>query len=196
MKKKLCKAISTILCLSLIFGFTACGKAETWNGETECLGELTMVLDFANLYEYVGIVDHVFVGIVEEAEYFIPEKRTEYEQSFSQYQIHVDENLKGELVDTIICSKMGGLKKDGTMLLVAAETPDGNLIMDNGLPEVGEQYIFLAYSQQDGSLTLSEIFDNREYSEDLLAEYLDYVENEIPYERERFVTIYSKEEKK
>lgn len=196
MKKKLCKAISTILCLSLIFGLTACAKADTWNGETECLGELTMVLDFTNLYEYVGIVDHVFVGTVEEAEYYIPEKRTEYEQSFSQYQIHVDENLKGELIDTITCSKMGGLKKDGTMLLIAAETPNGNLIMDNGLPEVGKQYIFLAYSQQDGSLTLSEILDNREYSEDLLAEYMDYVDNEIPYERERFVTIYSKEEKK
>ena len=80
------------------------------------------------------------------------------------------------------------------MLLIAAETPDGNMIMDNGLPEVGKQYIFLAYSQQDGSLTLSEILDNREYSEDLLAEYMDYVDNEIPYERERFVSAYSKED--
>lgn len=91
---------------------------------------------------------------------------------------------------------MGGLKNDGTMLLVAAETPNGNLIMDNGLSEVGKQYIFLAYTQQDGSLTLSEIFDNREYSEDLLVEYMDYVDNEIPYERERFVSTYGKQKDK
>lgn len=71
---------------------------------------------------------------------------------------------------------------DLTMLLIAAETPSGELVMDSGLPEAGKQYVFLAYAQPDGSLTLSEIFDNREYNEELLAEYQDYVENEIPFE--------------
>lgn len=190
MKKRiaLLLALVCVLCLCL----TACNKHETWNGETECLGEVTMVFDFTNLYQYVGIVDYVFVGTVEEAEYNIPEKRTEYEQSFSKYQIRVDKNLKGELIETIRCSKMGGLIQDGTMLLVAVETPNGKMVMDSGLPEVGKQYIFLAYTQQDGSLTLSEILDNREYSEELLAEYLDYVDNEIPFERERFVSEYRK----
>lgn len=177
-----------VLCLCL----TACNKQKSWNGETECLGEVSMVLDFTNLYEYVGIVDHIFVGTVEEAEYYIPEKRTEYEQSFSKYQIRVDKNLKGELIETIRCSKMGGLIQDGTMLLIAAETPNGKMVMDSGLPEVGKQYVFLAYTQQDGSLTLSEILDNRKYNEDLLAEYMDYIGNEIPFERERFVSEYNK----
>lgn len=186
------KLIVLIVCLYLTLFVISCGKDVTWNGKTECLGELTMVLDFTNLYEYVGIVDHVFVGTVEEAEYSIPEKRTQHEQSFSTYQIHVDKNLKGELTETISCSKMGGLINDGTMLLVAAETPNGKLLMDTGLPEVGRQYVFLAYVQPDGSLSLSEILDNREYNEDLLVEYLDYVDNEIPFERERFVSEYIK----
>ena len=188
MKKLIVLVLVCVLCV----GLTACNKEVTWNGEAECLGELTMVLDFTNLYEYVGIVDYVFVGTVEGAEYVIPEKRTEYEQSFSQYQIRVNRNLKGELIETITCSKMGGLKTDGTMLLIAAETPNGKVVMDNGLPEVGKQYIFLAYTQRNGSLTLSEILDNREYNDELLAEYLDYVDNEIPFERERFISEYNK----
>lgn len=187
--KKLLICFLFLALISLLLASSFCEEV-TWNGETECLGQLTMVLDFTNPYEYVGIVDYVFVGTVEDADAVIPDKRTEYEQSFSKYQIHVDRNLKGELEENIVCAKMGGLKNDGTMLLVAAETPSGKLIMDSGLPEVGKQYIFLAYGQPDGSLTLSEIFDNREYSEDLFAEYLDYVENENPFDRERFVSEY------
>ena len=185
------KLIGFILCICLTLLVTSCGNDVTWNGKIECLGELTMVLDFTNLYEYVGIVDHVFIGTVERADYSIPVDVTQYAQSFSQYQIHVDRNLKGELIENIECSKMGGLKNDRTMLLVAAETPNGKLVMDTGLPEVGKQYIFLAYTQPDGSLTLSEIFDNREYTDALLVEYLDYVDNEVAFERERFVSEYS-----
>ena len=186
------KILLCIIIVALVSAFliVASGDEVTWNGETECLGQLTMVLDFTNPYAYVGIVDYVFVGTVEGRDAVIPDKRTEYEQSFSKYSIHVDRNLKGELAEDIVCAKMGGLKKDGTMLLVAAETPGGELIPDSGLPEIGKQYVFLAYAQPDGSLTLSEIFDNREYDARLLAEYTDYVENEIPYDRERFVSEY------
>ena len=192
--KKLIAIILVSACVLGVIGY-ACSLSYTqnevtWNGNTECLGQLTMVLDFTNPYEYVGIVDYVFVGHVEDVDVVIPDKRTEFEQSFSKYQIHVDKNLKGELVENIVCSKMGGLKNDGTMLLIAAETPSGKLVMDNGLPELGKQYVFLAYGQPDGSLTLSEIFDNREFNEELLEEYVDYVENEITFERERFVSEY------
>lgn len=76
--------------------------------------------------------------------------------------------------------------------LVEAETPVGETIMGTGLPEVEKQYIFPAYAQSDGSLTLSEVFDNREYNEDLAAEYSDYSDNEIPFERKRFTSKYSK----
>ena len=187
--KKILFCIITVALVSALL-IVASGDEVTWNGETECLGQLTMVLDFTNLYAYVGMVDYVFVGTVEGRDAVIPDRRTEYEQSFSKYSIHVDRNLKGELAEDIVCSKMGGLKKDGTMLLVAAETPSGELIPDSGLPEIGKQYVFLAYAQPDGSLTLSEIFDNREYDARLLEEYMDYVENEIPYDRERFVSEY------
>ena len=186
------KLIVFILCICITFLVTSCENNVTWNGKTESIGTLTMVLDFTNLYEYVGIVDHVFVGTVEVADYNISEDMAQYESSLSKYQIRVDRNLKGQLVENIECSKIGGLKKDGTMLVVAAETPNGKMVMDTGLPEVGKQYIFLAYTQPDGSLTLSEIFDNREYNEALLVEYLNYIENEISFDRERFVSEYTK----
>ena len=188
MKKLLCFVVMIAIVLSL----SACGKTTVeWNGKTEEMANLLMVSDITNLYEYVGIVDYVFVGTVKEIEHnVIPDKIKQHEDSYSEYKITVDDNLKGKLVSEISCRKMGGFRKDGTMLLVSAEVPGGRMILDNGLPEVGKQYIFLAYAQPDGSLTLSEIFDNREYDEDLLAEYVEYVKNEIPQDRERFTSTY------
>ena len=178
--------------LVLSLSLSSCTKATVeWNGKTEVLADLLMVSDITDMYEYVGIVDYVFVGTVEEIKHnVIPDKIRKHEDSYSEYRITVDENLKGNLVSEISCRKMGGFRKDGTMLLISAEVPGGQMIMDSGLPEEGKQYIFLAYAQPDGSLTLSEIFDNREYDEDLLKEYLDYVNNEIPHERERFPSVY------
>ena len=188
MKKLLCFVVMIAVVLSL----SACGKTTVeWNGETEEMANLLMVSDITNLYEYVGIVDYVFVGTVKEIEHnVIPDKIKQHEDSYSEYKITVDDNLKGNLVSEISCRKMGGFRKDGTMLLVSAEVPGGRMILDNGLPEIGKQYIFLAYAQPDGSLTLSEIFDSREYDEDLLAEYAEYVKNEVPQDRERFTSTY------
>lgn len=188
------RTVTVILCTALIFAFCCCGKKTVgWNGKTECMAELFMITDFTNPYEYVGMVDYVFVGTVADTERLVlPERRKEHQDHYSTYKIHVDENIKGELAEDIVCSKLGGLKKDGTMLLIAAETPDGRMIMDNGLPEIGKQYVFMAYGQPDGRLTLSEIFDNREYDQNLLDEYTEYVKNEIPQDRERFPSDYQK----
>ena len=190
------KRISTVLfCLALMISLCSCStKTVEWNGKTECLAEILMITDFTNPYEYVGMVDYVFVGTVTDTERLVlPDKRKEHQDNYSTYKIHVDENVKGELVEDIVCSKLGGLNKDGTMLLIAAEAPDGSVILDNGLPEIGKQYVFMAYAQPDGRLILSEIFDNREYNQDLLYEYREYVENEIPYDRERFPSDYKEE---
>ena len=186
------RCLSLIMLFALSLSLTACTKTTVeWNGKTEEMANLLMVSDITDLYRYVGLVDYVFVGTVKEIKHnVIPRKNKQHGDSYSEYEITVDENLKGNLVSEISCRKMGGFKKGGTMLLISAEVPGGRIIPDNGLPEVGKQYIFLAYAQPDGSLTLSEIFDNREYSEDLLTEYYDYVNHEIPDERERFTSVY------
>ena len=96
-------------------------------------------------------------------------------------------DLKGELTEIVECSKHGGFKKDGTMMLICSDNS-----ADTGLPESGNQYIFLAYAQSDGSLTLSEFFDNRQYSDELLQEYLDYCNNEVTFDRTRFISNFDK----
>lgn len=160
----------------------------TWNGDTEYYAHVNMVVDETNLYEYVGAVDYVFVGTVEKiVKNVIPDEPNSSDADISVYKIRVDENLKGELSENIECSKHGGFKKDGTMMLIFSDRSK-----DTGLPESGNQYIFLAYAQPNGSLTLSEFFDDRQYNDELLQEYLDYCNNEITFDRPRFTSNFDK----
>lgn len=127
-----------------------CDSRVTWNGKTKELVLLSMVNDVSDMYKYVGMVDYVFVGTVEEnINNVLPKKIKDHEDYYSSYKIHVDKNLKGELAEDIVAFKMGGL-------------------------------------------VLSEIFDNREYTDSLLEEYLDYCDNEITFDRERFISKYAK----
>lgn len=192
MKVNMKKSFSIILMILMSLVLVSCNKSVEWNGKTEELASLLMVEDISDPYAYVGMVDYVFVGTVEEIiDGILPNKIKAYEDSFSTYKIHVDQNLKGKLIEEIEVQKMGGYKKDGTMCLITAEMPDGTMIQDTGLPEEGKQYIFLAYGQPNGELHLSELFDDREYNEELLNEYIDYVENEIFNNRERFPSQYA-----
>lgn len=190
------KLLSIVLCGAMLLFLMGCTpKVGTWNGETEVFAELLMVSDIEDGYRYAGMVDYVFVGTVTEViRDVLPNTAKSYEDHYSTYGIHVEQNLKGELAREITASKMGGYKRDGTLCLVSAELPTGETIVDSGLPEVGREYVFLAYAQPDGSLILSELLDSRECTDGLIAEYADYIENEIPFDRERFVSQYEREE--
>lgn len=185
------KLISVCLVLLVLLCISGCDKNVTWNGKTEQMLRLSMVEDISDMKKYVGLVDYVFVGTVEEVvDEVLPNNIKEHDDYYSTYKIRVNKNLKGELVEEIEASKMGGLKSDGTMCLVTAETPNGEMINDSGLPEVNRQYIFLAYAQEDGDLTLSEILDDRECTDVLIEEYSEYIKNEITFNRERFSSRY------
>jgi len=162
------------LCLLLVLSGCA-AKVTAWNGKTEYYAQVCMTIDPTNLQEYVDAVDYVFVGTVQETIKNVISEKDDY----STYRIHVDKNLKGELAESVICAKEGGLRKDGTMLLVASGEKK-----DTGIPEDGRQYIFMANAQLDGSLLLSTFLDDRPYSAELLQEYLEYCENEIPSDEE------------
>ena len=168
-----------ILLVSCLFLSSCANHPVQWNGNT-VYTHITMALDETDLYQYVGAVDYIFVGVVQEANTNITEDNDK-----STYKIEVTDNLKGELADEIECSKHGGILKDGTMLLYESDN-----LQDVGLPEVGSTYIFMAYAQPDGSLLLSEFWGNVEFSEEELNRFYNYIENEIPYERERFSSEY------
>ena len=112
MKKNILLGAVFLMILSLLSGCSS--KTVTWNGDIEYYAHVSMVVDETNLYAYVGIVDYVFVGTVEEiVKNVVPDEPDGSDEDLSVYKIHVDENLKGELVENIECSKQGGLKKMG-----------------------------------------------------------------------------------
>ncbi len=185
MEKKV--LLGVLVCIILLLAGCS-ASTVTWNGNTEYYAHVNMIVDETDLYQYVGIVDYVFIGTVEEiVKNVIPDAPGGSDEDISVYRIRVDENLKGRLVENIECSKHGGFKKDGTMMLMFSDNSK-----DTGLPESGNQYIFLAYAQPDGSLSLSEFFDNRPYDDELLQEYLDYCNNEVLFDRTRFVSSFDK----
>lgn len=187
------KKTVTLLLIAACLSFAGCKKTVEWNGDTMVMASLYMAEDFSNYYRSVGMADNVFVGTVTEViSNVLPLNSKKHEDNFSSYKIHVDKNIKGELVEEVEARKMGGFKKDGTMLVVEAEMPTGVTIVDAGQPKVGRQYIFLAYAQKDGSLILSELLDDRECSDALIEEYMEYCANEIIFDRERFVSKYAK----
>lgn len=170
------------LCLFLALLLAGCGeKVVVWNGETEYYAHVTLAVDETNLYEYVDAVGHVFVGTVEKVEQNLVPDEPEYgEDDLSVYKIRVDKNIRGRLGSQVECAKHGGIRQDGTMLLIQSDNS-----VDTGLPEEGGQYIFLAYAGRGGRLLLSEFFDNRPYSDDLLQEYLDYCRHSAPSDGEK-----------
>lgn len=170
--------------LCLLPALTGCAaEVMEWNGKTEYYAQVCMTIDPMDMYEYVGAEDYVFVGTVEETIKNVISEKGESDEEYSVYKIRIDKNLKGELAESVVCVKQGGLRKDGTMLLLSSGEK-----RDTCLPETGKQYIFMANAQPDGSLLLSEFFDDRPYSGELLREYLEYCENEIPSDGEHAVT--------
>jgi len=135
-----------------------------------------------NLYIRTGAVDNVFVGkVVKKVSNIVNDDKPD-----TIYQIEVLENLKGELVVDVEAKYHGGYRKDGTLILNT-----GDIIVDDGLPEVGETYIFSTFSQPDGSLLIADL-TKKLYSEETKKEFQDYIENQEENNRERFSSKYDK----
>ena len=178
--------VLNIVILILFITLTSCsqGDAEIEPNGIVVYNRVTLINDETNLYVSVGYVDYVFVGTVTE----LLKNISDLDCPDSVYKINVIENLKGSLtdtqgnlVDTVEVRKHGGYRKDGTLVL--SET---DFTKDSGLPEIGKQYIFLAFGQHDGSLLLAQINGNIEYTDSVKADYIYYIENQIEAERERY----------
>ena len=180
MKKRIIDTVVILLILSVILTVPGCGKQVTeWNGEKEVFCYMLMVMDCSDPAVYATLMDYVFTGTVTGIERNVVNVKSRKEQdSYSSYRIHVDLSLKGELEGDIICQKLGGLSKDGTMMLVEAESMDGKSVTDSGMPEAGKKYMFMARERPDGSYVLSELLDPRECTEELIEEYRNILEGD------------------
>lgn len=145
----------------------------------------TFVYDTAAKNECVGISDYVFVGKV------ISNDGTIYKNTkgspYTNYTIQVITNIKGQLIteNPISITKKGGINQDETYIY---------LFEDDCLPQVDEEYVFLACTQEDGSLLIAGPNSNLNVEdESVIASYQEAKNNEvIKYERKRFVSIYDK----
>lgn len=114
----------------------------------------SFTIDVDSYAELAGDADYVIVGKVlkemgtdyENVVILENEDGTEREDAtpYTNYQVKVEENLKGELIqeEPIIITKKGGIMKDGKTYYIYS---------DDTLPVEGESYVFYIYGQKDGS---------------------------------------------
>lgn len=177
MKRKQKAAI--VLAATLTLGMTACNSAPQNAAELPVKQmHASFVYDTESKEESVGMVDHVFLGKV-----VSNDGTSDREDSpYTNYTVQVLENIKGSLTtDTPIqIAKHGGVYKDGSSVY---------LFENDVLPEVDQTYVFLAYAQKDGSLTVSGPHSNIAADADaetVVETYQAAYTNEIiPVERER-----------
>lgn len=167
-------------------------------------------IDVNNPNETVGDSDYVFVAEVLEENGTVYKDRVLIENAdgtmqsvgdaYTQYTVSVVSNLKNELVVDvpIHIEKMGGIREDGSAY---------DIFEDDELPKVGETYVFIAYTQDDGSLLVSGAnsnipFDERASAVDTEAEvaktsefkeYEEAVENQVETDREKLESDYDVE---
>lgn len=210
-QKKIHKLI--LVAILIVISVEGCGK-ETGIDQSTNKAEIptemmqgSYAIDVDNPAEVVGSSDYTFVGYVDElidTEYMFPgfietetgDKKTS--SPFTNYSITVLENIKGELPvgKSIPIQKDGGLAEDQSCYIIYER---------DSLPEVGKTYIFVIYTQRDGTLSISGpnsniLLDtqidikNRSSvdftNSDVFNTYLDAYKNQIVSERKRSVSIY------
>ena len=182
MKKLFTVGIAVSIILASLMG---CSKEITPNGET-IYNHVSMAGDETNMQEVVGFADYVFIGVVEK----LNKRDIDNEFPNEYYSVAVLENLKGSLItdSNIEVVKHGGYSENGTLILYASDN-----LVGTGLCEIGDEYIFIGFGQPDGSLLLEHLSGNVEYSDELKMDYLDFIENQIEIERERFKSKYDSE---
>lgn len=207
MKKKI---ITIILVLGVVAGISGMlymqkGKNKNVENAAANVSDLPVyamkadfVYDTENINESVGIVDYVFFGEVvskDETTYedVVPmedEKGKTVEEGtpYTHYSVIVKENIKGDLEKEkeIKIVKHGGVAQDKKSVV---------LFDKDCLPEVGKQYIFLAYAQSDGSLLISgpnsNVLANAKKQETVVNEYEKAVKHEkVNVDRERYISNY------
>ena len=162
MKKKIILAVA--LAILVLFGYVA--------GVTKKGAEALIYVAIADISDMQSVVDSVnciFVGVVKESDTLI----FDYDGK-SEFQIQVVKNIKGELPTETTVYKHGGHFINGNEVVVKADdesyTP---------MPEVGKQYLFLAFEQESGEVIIADYYGNVDYTNnEKVSEILQYIDKE------------------
>jgi hypothetical protein len=177
------KRLKILIETLIVFAVFLCSCQMPPNGETTYY-HISLVIDETNMYKVIGFMDYVFIGTVEKINKKIivgGDDPREY------YSVKVSENLKGTLFTEtdIEVVKKGGYLKDGTLVLYASDE-----VIGTGLCEVKKKYIFMGCGQQNGDILLDYLYGNVEYNDKKGNDYLNYINYQIDYKRERFLSRY------
>lgn len=161
MKKKIILAVA--LAILVLFGYVA---GVTKKG-AEAL--INVVADLRNMQSVVDSVNCIFVGVVKDSNTLI----FDYDGK-SEFQVQVVKNIKGELPTETTVYKHGGHFINGNEVIVKADdesyTP---------MPEVGKQYLFLAFEQESGEVIIADYYGNVDYTNnEKVSEILQYIDKE------------------
>ena len=159
MKKKIILAVA--LAILVLFGYVA---GVTKKG-AEAL--INVVVDLRDMQSVVDSVNCIFVGVVKESDTLI----FDYDGK-SEFQVQVVKNIKGELPTETTVYKHGGHFINGNEVIVKADdesyTP---------MPEVGKQYLFLAFEQESGEVIIADYYGNVDYTNnEKVSEILQYID--------------------
>lgn len=162
MKKKIILAVA--LAILVLFGYVA---GVTKKG-TEALIYVA-VADLRDMQSVVDSVNCIFVGVVKDSNTLI----FDYDGK-SEFQVQVVKNIKGELPTETTVYKHGGHFINGNEVIVKADdesyTP---------MPEVGKQYLFLAFEQESGEVIIADYYGNVDYTNnEKVSEILQYIDKE------------------
>lgn len=161
MKKKIILAVA--LAILALFGYVA---GVTKKG-AEAL--ISVVVDLRDMQSVVDSVNCIFVGVVKDSNTLI----FDYDGK-SEFQVQVVKNIKGELPTETTVYKHGGHFINGNEVIVKADdesyTP---------MPEVGKQYLFLAFEQESGEVIIADYYGNVDYTNnEKVSEILQYIDKE------------------
>ena len=162
MKKKIILVVA--LAILVLFGYVA--------GVTKKGAEALIYVAIADISDMQSVVDSVnciFVGVVKDSNTLI----FDYDGK-SEFQIQVVKNIKGELPTETTVYKHGGHFINGNEVVVKADdesyTP---------MPEVGKQYLFLAFEQESGEVIIADYYGNVDYTNnEKVSEILQYIDKE------------------
>ncbi len=161
MKKKVFLVV--VLVVLVLIGYVA---GVTKKG-AEAL--VDVVTDISDMQAVVDSVNCIFAGVVKESDTLI----FDYEDK-SEFQVQIVKNIKGELPTETTVYKHGGHFINGNEVVVKADdksyTP---------MPEVGKQYLFLAFKQANGDVIISDYYGNIDYTNnEKVSEILQYIGKE------------------
>lgn len=157
MKKKILLAIALVVLV--LIGYVA---GVTKKGAEALVDVAT---DISDMQSVVDSVNCIFVGIVKDSNTLI----FDYDGK-SGFKVQVVKIIKGELPTETTVYKYGGHFINGNEVIVKVDdesyTP---------MPEVGKQYLFLAFEQESGEVIIADYYGNIDYTNnEKVSEILQY----------------------